>query len=293
MTAALEQDLLPRAPSLPGHRGDTPHPGAVLPATVRELSGEGRVVVRVSRGGATEQREARLLQLAGYEPAEGDRVLVAVDDDGTTYVLGVLHTSSAPRLRLADGSRVEVRGEAFELRDAEDRLLVRYQDGAAEVTAPEKDLVLSAPHGRVVMRAATDVAIEAARDVTQQAGRRLELGSHKARIALEPRGATVESPRLDVRANESHVAIGKTTLVAKTIAVTANRVAQNVERYEIYAEKLVERARDSLREVSGIAESRAGRLKQVVESLYSLRTGRTTLLSKGDTSIDGEHILLG
>lgn len=280
------------------------------PATIRVVHADARVDVRVSVGDGTEALGARLLELAGYQPSVGDRVLVAGDPEGA-FVIGVIHSAAkhgcveqgsvvqdgvvAPRIDLADGSRAQLRDGKLELRDADDRLLMRYADGNAELCAPSGDLALSAPHGRVTLKAATDVSIEANRDVTSRAGRRLELGveGNLSSIALQPNRTTVDTPKLEVRTKHADVASGKTTFVGRTIAVTANHVAQNVERYELYAQKLVERARTSVREVSGLAQSTVGRARSVVHGIYSLRTRRSIMISEQDTNIDGERILLG
>jgi hypothetical protein len=265
----------------------------VRPGTVRELLAERRVAVRTSGRGRSELVHARLLELGGYRPSEGDRVLVTFDDDGDAYVTGVLHAARPPQLCRADGTRVELAGEVFELRDADDRLLFRYADGDAEIVAPRRDLKLVAPHGRVTLQAGTDVSIEAARDVSCQATRRAALGSRQTQLSLDPRRAELVASKVQVLAQESQVESAKATLVARSIAVTAEKLAHNVEHWELRADKIVERARESLRDVRELAQTTAGRARALVHGLYSLRTGRTSLLSREETSIDGERILLG
>jgi hypothetical protein len=271
----------------------------IRPATIRAVHEDGRVDVRVSFGDSTEAVTARVLQLAGYQPVEGDRVLVAgerdADEMGECFIIGVVHSVCAPRLEIGDGSHVQVKDGELELRDAEDRLLLRYADGHAELAAPTGDLQLCAPNGRVVLRAATDVSIEAVRDVAAHAGRRiaLDVEGELSRLSMDPSRTTLETPKLEVRAKHSEVATAKVTLMARRIAVTAERVAQNVEHYELQADKLVQRARNSVQEVTELAQSTVGRARAVVRGIYSLRSKRTIMVSKDDTSIDGERILLG
>jgi hypothetical protein len=278
-------------------------PGSWLrPAIIRNVRPDGRVDVRVSFDDGTDAVTARLLQLVGYQPSEGDRVLVAGEggDDQECFVIGVVHSARPTRVELGDGSHVQVHDGELELRDASDRLLLRYADGSAELAAPAGDLMLSSPNGRVVVKAATDVSIEAARDFAGHAGRRVELGcvdldgeEKLSRFAMDPKSTTVETPKLEVRAKQSELVSAKATLIARRIAVTAEHVAQNVEHYELYADKLVEKARNSFREVSGLAQSTLGRARSVVRGIYSLRTQRSIMISKEETSIDGERILLG
>ena len=101
-------------------------------------------------------------------------------------------------LELGDGSIATVEGGALELRDPVGRLLVRYADGAAEIAAPSGDLVLSSPSGRVVLRSALDVEVEASRDVVHRAGRNVRLGAggSEPQLTIEPRTTTLASERI-------------------------------------------------------------------------------------------------
>src|SRR5688572_8161117 len=65
-----------------------------------------------------------------------------------------------PALALDDGSVASLVDGGLELRDREGRLLIRWRDGAAEISAPSGDLVLGSATGRVVIRAPQEVAIE-------------------------------------------------------------------------------------------------------------------------------------
>ena len=249
---------------------------AAFPALVTGAGGDPAVVdVHAGPGGGA--RPARLALAAPYRAAVGDRVLVIAGDGDDPYVIGVLHADRAPSLALPDGGSVTVRGEAAELRDAAGRLIVRYENGSAEIAAPAGDLVLSAPEGRVVVRAGLDVEIEAARDLRQTAGHRAE----------------VEAPRVEVRAGESHVASGQVSVVADRIATTAGALIQSVERYELTATRLVETAQDTYREAIDLCQTRAGRVRAIVQDVYALYSRRTTMASRDDTSIDGKRVLLG
>ena len=188
-------------------------------------------------------------------------------------------------LELPDGARAELREGALELRDRAGRLLVRYAAGCAEISVPEGDLTLAAPGGRVVLRSGLDVCIEAERDVTHSAGRRLEL-----RAAGELR---VRGDELDVAARTSRLVSANATVLARAIATTAEHMVLGVGRYELVAERIVERARNTVRDVAELAQSRVGRLRTIVRDVYSLRSRKAELVSEEETSIDGRRVLLG
>jgi hypothetical protein len=201
-------------------------------------------------------------------------------------------------LTLPDGTTAEVRGEALEIRDGEGRLMVRYCDGMAEISAPSGDLRLVAPAGRVVIQSALDVSVEAGRDVLHHAGRHVEISA-----ATRPDGAPqlhIDHARTELRTGELHVqaqgaraVVGQVALVAHAVAATADRMAITAGEYELVAERVVTRARDSLREITDLAESRLGRVRALVRGVYSLSSRRTVMTSTDDTSIDGSRIHLG
>jgi hypothetical protein len=273
-------------------------PPPIEPATVVGLGDPGRVVVRVSDGeGRTRAVDARLAEIPGYRATAGDRVLVAHASAVDVYVVAVIHASTPPAIVLPDGSRADMVEGALELRDRAGRLLVRYADGAAEVSAPSRDLTLSAPNGAVVIQAATDVTIEATRDLAHHAGRRLEAragaAESVAQLRIDPKTTQVTSERLHVDARSSRLATGEATLLARTIATTAESLAVNVGRYELEATRIVEKARDAFRDVADLLQQRIGRARVIVDETYTLHTQRTVMESKDETTIDGKKILIG
>lgn len=260
------------------HRTPTPHPfiGPALIATLTE--DPARVLVRRLDRNPPGPIEARLALATPYHPTEGDRVLVAGDSD--LYVIGVLCVAipaTPPSIPLTGGGAVSVAGDTVEVSDHTGRILIRWEAGSAEIAAPTGDLSLSAPSGRVLVRSGADIEIDATGDLVQRAGHR----------------ATVEAPRLEVRADEAHVTAGQATLLAERIVTKAAAILQEVERFELTATRLFERAKDAYRETSGLSQTRAGRLRTIVEDAFSLHARRTAITSKEETSIDGSKVLLG
>ncbi|MBN4059141.1 DUF3540 domain-containing protein [Endomicrobium sp. AH-315-J14] len=198
-------------------------------------------------------------------------------------------------LRLASGESARLEDGALALRDREGRLLVRFADGCAEIIAPEKDLVLSAPKGRVVVNAATDLVFEAGRDLTHRGGRKLRFktASGGTTIEIDPRRVHVNAKQVEVEARNSRLVSDTATVLARQLNLTAESAVQHIGRYELEVDKLVETARESYRVVRELADTRLGRARTVVEGIFNLHTRRTEMISTQETSIDGERILLG
>jgi hypothetical protein len=200
-------------------------------------------------------------------------------------------------LALPDGSTAELRGGALEIRDREGALMVKYQDGVAEISAPRGDLRLAAPAGRVVIQSALDVSVEAGRDVLHRAGRRFEVAAaapeDAPQVRVDHAATELRGEAVNVEAHRARAVIGQAALVARSVAATADRMAIAAGEYERLAERVIERARDSFREVADLCEERAGRVRSLVRGVYALSSRRTTMRSSDDTTIDGSRILLG
>lgn len=275
--------------------------GALSPSTepaVVEQVGERLRVRRSGDGAPRAVVDARLARIPGYTPTVGDRVMVSFGDT-ESYVIAVLHAAAPETLFLPDGARAEVEGGRLELRDAEGRLLVRYENGHAEIAAPSGDLRLCAPEGRVVIESALDVALRSGRDVHIETARRFDVSTPAsssapaASLSLDAKRAVLHAPHVEVTSKTARLATSRATVLARSIAVTAESLAQTVVKYELTAERLVEKTKDSFRDASDLAQTRAGRLRTIVKDVLSMHARRSVLVSTDETSIDGKKVLLG
>jgi hypothetical protein len=62
---------------------------------------------------------------------------------------------------------------------------------------------------------------------------------------------------------------------------------------EVRAERIIEKATDVYRDIDGLLETRAHRLRSIVSTTLELFGRRTTIASEKDTRIDGKRVLLG
>ena len=197
---------------------------------------------------------------------------------------------------LSGGGSVSIAADTVTVRDPAGRILIRYGEGTAEIAVPEGDLTLSAPNGRVVLKSGVDVCIDAARDVVHHAGRRVDLAAGPAaapQVRIDPGATTVKAAKLNVEATQTRFVSSRVALIAGHIATTAEEIAQNVGRYELTANRLIERTQCSFRDVKDLAQSRIGRVRTVVNDVYAVYSRRAVMVSKEETSIDGSKVLLG
>jgi hypothetical protein len=168
---------------------------------------------------------------------------------------------------LQDGARVFTDHEGVEVRDPDGRLLVRYRDGVLEIEAVG-DLALSAK-GKLHLSAGEGVHVDAGPELNLRAD------------------------RLHAEAKATKLVAGVVSLFARDVSTTATRAVQRVERWELTAHRIVEQAHDAFRDVENLAQQHVGRLRTIVDDVYSVTSRRTDMVSEDDTSIDGKHVLLG
>lgn len=77
------------------------------------------------------------------------------------------------------------------------------------------------------------------------------------------------------------------------VVIEGAEAAVRVGRWELEAHRIVETAADVFRNVKGLAQTRAGRLRRIVTGSYELFADRAAISSEQDTSIDGRRVLLG
>jgi len=130
-------------------------------------------------------------------------------------------------------------------------------------------------------------------DLTIQATGRVRLSSGKDLELEAGRAARLSAPQLEVASDAAELKTQQATVIAGRIATTATMLIQNVERLELQAERIMEKSRNVFREASELVQTRAGRIRTLVQGGYNLMSKRTSMVSDEETSIDGEKILLG
>lgn len=172
-----------------------------------------------------------------------------------------LPTPSPATIDLPDGGTAALNQGVLEVRDGEGRLRIRYEGGAAEIIAPDGDLKLSAPRGKVAIAAGTELSLDA--------------------------------PKVHLKSHLLSAAASQVQLFAREVVTTAERITDRASHHEVIAERVVTRGREALREIHGLAEERIGRVRALVEETFSLSSRRTVMRSNEETSIDGKRVLLG
>jgi hypothetical protein len=281
--------------------------GTIALAKVESADGAS---VRVSGPGFG--RAAARLAVPAYAPRAGDAVLVALADDGSRYVVGVVRAlrdssdvpeAQASELRASDGAHARIEQdeegrEVLALRDAEGRLLVAHRPelGRTEICA-DGDLVLRAggdleldAQGAVRVRAGSDLRLEGRGDVVM-ASTDLD-GEPRSALSMREGQASLSTERLGATIERADVTIRELNFVTRTLRTVAGRVKREVEVLETHAGRIVEHARESYRETEGLSQTRAGRLRMVAETSFTTLAEKVLLKAGEDVKIKGEKIYL-
>ena len=209
-------------------------------------------------------------------------------------------TDEPRRLDLPDGGHAVAAANGLEVFDPAGRLLVRYRDGALELSPASGDLRLSAPNGKVRIEAGVDVEIAAARDVVVSGDRSAELAAARGaevdvapRVRVDAHGAKVTGPTVEVRAQRGRAFLARADLVATAVRTSATTIETTAKRLDTTAEKVTLRAKELSQEIAGLLQTRAARVRTLVRGAFTLHTKTVHMKSEEDTAVDGRRVLLG
>lgn len=259
------------------------------PAEVRSVLSRGQV--QLAFDGALVEAQ---IALPGYDEArERDRVLALTDDDGNTWVVGVLSTQPASLIE-----QVLEEAAPSRVHDKRGRLIFEYDPASerAVLHVAEGDLELDVPRGALRMKARDGVSLESAGEVALRGGR-IELEASRgegpsARVAMQPGELSVVGAVLTAAADRAELLAGKVGVKARELESHVDRARSVVQVLDVRAGRIVERAKDVYREVSGLSQTRAGRLRLVAQKAASLVGENTLVKARDRVKVKGERIHL-
>ncbi len=246
------------------------------------------------------QRVAARLAIA-ERPRAGDEVLVADGGEGARYVIGILRRLREVGPLLAetgDGTKVRLREEegveTLTVEAPDGTVLFEHANGRSRIVAPKGTLELRAEAGDLSLGAAKRVRIEGDEgvEVRSKRGVRLDVGE-STHVSLTRRGMqlVVEELRAKLASASTEVS-GDAKLEADTVEIAAEAVRTVARRVNVDADQLVEKLRESYRDVAELAQTRAGRVRMVAEETFRILGERTLFKAKKDMKLKGETIYL-
>jgi hypothetical protein len=129
------------------------------------------------------------------------------------------------------------------------------------------------------------VALETEEGALRVVGRSVALHASE-RIALQAACVDMDAIRGDVRFSRLNMSVQHVQAALGVVSSVAQQVTSTVGR-------LIQKARDSVRWVEGLDETRAGRMRVQVDERLRITARNASLLAEKQVKIDGEKIDLG
>jgi hypothetical protein len=279
--------------------------GSMLVAIVTEAPVTGEMSVRLAGDDARRTRKATPAFDGAASLQPGDRVLVACDPVQHYYVIGVLERKQAPALIARDGTRALIShangNEMLQVRDAADQLIFEYRpaEGKGTISMPTGNLALKAPHGDIVLEAGHSIHCQAGSDIelTGATAVKVAAGTEpnelSTQLNLTPRTATLTAKQLELTAKRGVMRIASAEYFGIALSSTIERVHSVVEKFESVADRIIQRVKDSYRQVDGLDQTKARRVRMLVKDAHYTKAGQVYVLADDDVKIDGNKIRLG
>ena len=272
---------------------ETADRSGIVIATVQGLADDGRLRVTGATIGTVVASVAAGLDCVAEE---GDQVVVAMSTSGESFVIGTLRAAGgskplavATRTGASAAIAATEAGEILEVRDPAGALLFEYRadEGRSVVHAPVGNLEFRADQGEIgfVARDGVRIGVESA---PVSDGERMASGE----LHVGPMGVRMRGPEVRVDAIRTHVKVDEARVVARSVAMVADRARHVVGVLEVQADRVVERARNTYREVTGLAQTRAGQVKLIAEDAIHMLSERTLIRARDDIKIKAEKIHL-
>jgi hypothetical protein len=275
------------------------------PATVTALGKDKKMRVTYTFKNNTNSVWARNALVNHYEPQQGDEVLVSNNDAGEYFVLGVLQQVQARAVSVVSSGGAQAckqthnGEEALQIKDAAGQLLFEYrpESGLGVIRMPEGDLALHAPHGNIHMLTGKSLVCSSLGPMVLESGSALELGvkkdGAKSSIRLRQDELGVSSASMNIKSANANVKIDRARYTGEQISGNVKRAKWIYEKLETVTQRLFERAKNVFRNTEELHQSRAGRMRTLVDKDYHVKAHDTDIQAQNIVKVDGEKIHLG
>jgi hypothetical protein len=242
-------------------------------------------------------------------PRKGDRVVMAADQNGQQFILGVVHDGSRLSARArndqvlstSSGATVEIvddeDGESVRIRDRNQQLVFEYR--------PDKGKGhISLDAGKISLNAAETIDLTAGTDLRLFSGQgtRLDaLGSvdlisrseTSSRIGLDRGKVQLSGETLLCGAEKGLFRINHSRLQGRSVSMRLESARIMISNMETVVKTLFEKATDVFRHVSGLHQLKARRTRTVCEDSHSVVAKRVRIDGNYSVKLQGDKIHLG
>ena len=280
------------------------------PAHVLEIEGSNnRVCLGLEVNSEINEVWAQLAIPTPCQLSAGDKVLAMGNNIDELYIIGILDRVSeeAPvekTLHLSGGSRAQVSGPADEqsiqIYSKKRELLFEYDEkkGKAKVNLETGDIEFVSQKGNINFYAGQDILLSGqAVGITGRSGIVLgilnTLGKIQSAFTLKPRQMNLQSPEIEMEAQQGDFQIGKTSFTGKLFSGNVNVVKLNMDRIETVVQTFIQKAKSVYKTVSELSQLKTGRMRTLVESTFHLKSKKIFMKADEDVKVKADKIHLG
>jgi hypothetical protein len=189
----------------------------------------------------------------------------------------------------------------LQVRDAADQLIFEYRpaEGKGTISMPTGNLALKAPHGDIVLDAGHSIRCQAGNDIELIGATAVKVAAGtepnelSTQLNLTPRTAALTAKQLELTAKRGVMRIASAEYFGIALNSTIERVHSVVEKFESVADRIIQRVKDSYRQVDGLDQTKARRVRTLVKDAHYTKAGQVYVLADDDVKIDGNKIRLG
>ena len=284
------------------------------PAVLTRLAGSGednKLLVRIEHEQTSFLIEAKNALLDYYSPQVGDELLVSGENFRCCYIIGVLQTSQPqPSVKTSDDTVSTAQGalarrhlknghETLSVEDDQGHLLFEYDatENKSRLYAAQGDLSLTALQGDIELISGKNIHCKSLGGLTMESATAAQLRvaseAESSAISLTDKGLLMTSNQVGLRAKSGNIKIEHCQYEGDTFKAVLDRSKILVGKIETVAIRIIERAKNVYRHVEELQQTRANRVRTLVEGSYQLNSETSYIKAKKNVNIDGEKIHLG
>ena len=119
------------------------------------------------------------------------------------------------------------------------------------------------------------------------------LGKLRSVLSLGRHSAQLNAPELKFTGKRGDFQLGETHIVSGRVVAGIGQAKCHFRRLETVTKTLIEKAKNIYRTVEGLTQTRARRVRTLVDETYHLQSKTAMLKSEEDFKVNGERIHLG
>lgn len=278
------------------------------PATITRAA-NGEVQVRIELDNASFNIEATSALLVPYTPSLGDTVLVTGESIRHCYIIGVIDPSAkanndCQKISAKNGAKALCKNidgrEIISVENEQGYLLFEYDanEKKSKIYAPQGDLSLNALHGNIDLVSGKNIRCSSLGNIMLESATAAQIRvapkeDKQSAISLSDKGIVLSSDRIGVNAQEAKFQIKKGLYEGQSFKSVLDHSKLMVGKLETVASRILERAKNVYRTVDELQQTKANRVRTLVDGAYQLKSETSYIESKKSVKIDAEKIHLG